>query len=295
MSCSGTNAYRYGTMKNWVVSVTVVLADGTVVKTRQRPRKSSAGYDLTSLLVDSEGTLGLITEAVLKVTSLPENQHVVVTAFPSTHVAVEAAIALITQGVPVDALELLDQYSISAINKSGLSSRLWKEKPSLFLKFGGSARTVQEQLAIAEKGARESDCKSFETFSEQHDMNVAWDARKQVGPSLMAMKQDPSDLFLNTDTAVPMSSLAEVLDWTNKIIVEAGLNGSTLGHVGDGTQCVIILGRPVSQSPVVSNVSNSVTKADGLLNQVTTTLSLSAPRLRKKSAEVSSLEYRGRP
>ncbi len=236
MSCSGTNAYRHGTMKNWVISVTTVLADGTIVKTRQRPRKSSAGYDLTSLLVGSEGTLGLVTEAVLKVTSWPENQHVVVAAFPNTHAAVEAAIALITQGILVDALELLDRYSLTAINKSGLSSRPWRERPSLFLKFSGSAQAVQEQLGIAKKASRVTGCENFETFSEQHDIRVAWDARKQVGPSLMAMKQHPSDLFLNTDAAVPISSLAYILDWTEEIIAEAGLIGSTLGHVGDGTQ-----------------------------------------------------------
>ncbi|KAI9699490.1 MAG: D-lactate ferricytochrome c oxidoreductase [Candelina mexicana] len=234
MSCSGTNAYRHGTMKNWVISITLVLADGTIVKTRNRPRKSAAGYDLTSLLVGSEGTLGLVTEAVLKVTSVPKNQHVAVTAFPSTHAAVEAAVLLINGGLPIDALELLDQYSMIAINRSGLSSRSWKERPVLFLKFSGSRQAVQEQLRMAQQAASEKGCESFEVLSEEREIDVAWSARKQVGPSLIAMKQDPSDLFLTTDAAVPISSLAEMIDWTHQIIKEAGLIGSTLGHVGDG-------------------------------------------------------------
>ena len=137
MNCSGTNAYRHGTMKDWVVSMTVVLADGTVVKTRRRPRKSSAGYDLTRLIVGSEGTLGLVTEAVLKVTSVPENLHVVVATFPDTHFAVKTAVALIGSGVPIDAIELLDKHSMWAINQSHLSTKQWRESPTLFLKLSG--------------------------------------------------------------------------------------------------------------------------------------------------------------
>ena len=154
-------------MKSWVISVAVVLADGTVVKTRNRPRKSAAGHDLTSLLVGSEGTLGLVTKAVLKVTSLPENQCVTIGAFPSTYAAVKAAVALINRGLPVDALELLDQYSMNAINMSGLSSRYWKEIPYLFLKFSGSTQAVQEQVRIAQQAAAESGCESFEVLSEK--------------------------------------------------------------------------------------------------------------------------------
>lgn len=234
MNCSGTNAYRHGTMKNWVTSVTVVLADGTIVKTRNRPRKSSAGYDLTGLLVGSEGTLGLVTEAVLKVTSRPQNQRVVVAAFPSTQTAVQAAVSLIGCGLPVDALEMLDQYSMTAMKQSGLSSRSWKEKPSLFLRFSGSKHAVQEQLNITQQAAEKNACESFEMMSQEDEIDVAWNARKQVGPSLMGMKKDPSDLFLNTDTAVPISCLGTMIDWTNEIIKDAGLIGSTLGHVGDG-------------------------------------------------------------
>ena len=235
MNCSGTNAYRHGTMRNWVTSITLVLADGTILKTRNRPRKSSAGYDLTSLIVGSEGTLGLVTEAVLKITSLPKNQHVVVATFPDTHAAVKAALVLIKSGMMVDAIELVDRYSIMAINHAGTSSRRWEEVPSLFLKFSGSSlRAVQEQIQIAEEASVSNNCRKFEVMKDKEEMEVAWSARKQVAPSLIAMKKDPTDLFITSDVAVPISKMAETIDWAQEIITEAGLVGSTMGHVGDG-------------------------------------------------------------
>lgn len=234
MSCSGTNAYRHGTMKDWVTSMTVVLADGTIVKTRNRPRKSSAGYDLTSLLVGSEGTLGLVTEAVLKITSVPENQHVGLAAFPTTRAAVDAAVVLITGGLPIDALELLDSYSLGAINSSCLSGRYWKEKPTLFLRFSGSKQAVEDQVCMARQAASIHKCETFETSGHIDEINAIWGARKEVARCLAAMKKDPSDLFLSADAAVPISFLADMIDWSLKIIREAGFIGYTVGHVGDG-------------------------------------------------------------
>lgn len=241
MNCSGTNAYRYGTMKDWVISMTIVLADGTIVKTRRRPRKSSAGYDLTKLMVGSEGTLGLVTEAVLKVTSAPANVHVVIANFPSTHSAVKAAVTLIGSGLLLDALELLDKQSMWAINKSGLSSRKWKESPTLFLKLSGLQLAVEAQLKIIREAAQANRCEDFEVSTRKADIDISWGARKKVGPSLMAMKKDESDLFLNADAAVPISSLADIIEETHKVIANAGFSGSTLGHVGDGKSFMPIL------------------------------------------------------
>lgn len=234
MGCSGTNAYRHGTMKDSVISTTVVLADGSIVKTRQRPRKSSAGYDLTSLLVGSEGTLGLVTEAIVKVTPLPRNQHVLVAAFPTTRSAVNTAIKLISSGLPIDALELLDPYSLGAINHSGLSSRQWEEKPTLFLRFSGSIQAVKEQMEMARKAAVINGCETFEASGEKQEIEVIWSARKQVAPSLVSLKESPSDLFLHADAAVPISALADMIDWTNRVMREAGFAGSCMGHIGDG-------------------------------------------------------------
>lgn len=221
-------------MKDWVTSMTAVLADGTIVKTRNRPRKSAAGYDLTSLLVGSEGTLGLVTEAVLKITSVPGNKHVGLATFPTTHAAVDAATTLITDGLPIDALELLDSYSLGAINHSGLSERHWKEKPTLFLRFSGSRQAVQDQISRAQQAAVTNGCETFETSGEKGEIEVIWGARKDAARGLAAMKKAPSDLFLSADAAVPISCLADMIDWSLQVIREAGFTGYTAGHVGDG-------------------------------------------------------------
>lgn len=234
MNCSGTNAYRYGTLKEWVISMTLVLADGIVVKTRHRPCKSSAGYNLTGLMVGSEGTLGLVTEAVLKVTSAPVNLHVAVATFHNTRAAVETAICLIGENPPVDALELLDQYSMRAINLYGLSQRQWSERPTLFLKFSGSPYTVSDQVRRARIAATKNQCETYELLAEKDEIEASWGVRKSVGKSLYAMKTDATDLFLTADAAVPISRLADMIDETHQAIAEAGLVGSTLGHVGDG-------------------------------------------------------------
>ena len=232
--CSGTNAYRYGTMKDWVISLTVVLADGTIVKTRNRPRKSTAGYDLTRLIVGSAGTLGLVTEAVLKVTSKPENEQVAVIAFPSNAKAVSTVIDVVQKGIPLAAVELLDDNTMRAVNQSGYSNKEWRETPTLFVKFSGTKSAVQEQVkvlrALAEKHGRES----FESSDEPETIAALWAARKTALWSLIAQKRDPADKFIGSDVAVPISRLAEIIEETNAKIKAAGLLGSTLGHVGDG-------------------------------------------------------------
>lgn len=214
--------------------MTVVLADGKIVVTRRLPRKSSAGYDLTSLIVGSEGTLGLVTEAVLRVTSIPKNLHVAVASFPTTHKATDAAMTLIRSGLPIEALELLDKHSMWAINQSGLSSKSWRESPTLFLKFAGLELAVQAQLKIFQRAAEANECEELEVSARKEDIDVSWGARKKVGPSLMAMKKHPTDLFLNADAAVPISKLADMIEETHRVIRDVGLAGSTLGHVGDG-------------------------------------------------------------
>lgn len=136
-NCSGTNAFRYGTMKDWVVNLTVVLADGRVVKTRRRPRKSSAGYNLTSLFVGAEGTLGLVTEVTLKLAVVPQDTGVAVVSFPSIDEAARAATGLIRSGIQLGALEFMDEVQMQVINRHGSAAvrkTAWDEKPTLFLK-----------------------------------------------------------------------------------------------------------------------------------------------------------------
>ena len=237
MSCSGTNAYRYGTIKEWVLSMTVVLADGTVVKTHRRPRKTSAGFDLTHLIIGSEGTLGLVTEAVLKVTIEPQNLQVAIVTFSDVRIAVKTALAIIkaSAGSPIDALELLDSYSMFAINKTGFSSVQWKEVPTLFLKFAGSQTKVKDQIDMATAAAKQHGSDSFVLYSGREEIKAAWDARKVVAKAVMATKEHPSHHFLSADAAVPMSRLGDIMNETQRMIKEAGFVGSTLGHVGDGT------------------------------------------------------------
>ena len=236
MSCSGTNAYRYGTMKEWVLSMTVVLASGTVVRTHRRPRKTSAGYDLTHLIIGSEGTLGLVAEAVLKLTTAPQNLQVAIATFPDTQVAVKTAISIIkaSAGAPIDALELLDGYSMYAINKSGFSTIAWREVPTLFLKFAGSQSTVADQIIMAKTTAETHGSDGFVLYKEKEEIQAAWDSRKVVAKAVMAMKKHPDDHFLSADAAVPISRLGDIMEEAQSMIREAGFVGSTLGHVGDG-------------------------------------------------------------
>lgn len=134
-NCSGTNALRYGTMKDYVVNLTVVLADGSVIKTRHRPRKTSAGYNLNALFTGTEGTLGIVTEATLKLAIIPDHFSVATVTFSTVKEAADAASKMIRKGVPLAALELMDDVQMKVVNQSGgAGGRLWEEKPTLFLK-----------------------------------------------------------------------------------------------------------------------------------------------------------------
>ncbi|KAJ4514816.1 D-lactate ferricytochrome c oxidoreductase [Exophiala dermatitidis] len=232
--CSGTSAYRYGTVKDWVLGLTVVLADGTIVKTRRRPKKSSAGYDLTRLFVGSEGTLGFVTEATLKVTSVPENTRVAVVAFPSVQNAVDAAVKIVQKSLPLGALELLDGTSMRAINNSGYCAKELVEAPSLFLKFSGSKAVVAEQIELVKRIAKDARCLSFDFGRDDVESEAYWQARKTMLWSLMTLKRNPDDKFLGTDLAVPISRLGDVIEVTNRKLEESGLVGACCGHVGDG-------------------------------------------------------------
>ena len=233
-SCSGTNAYRYGTMKDWVLGLTVVLADGTAIKTRQRPRKSNAGYDLTRLFIGSEGTLGFVTEATLKLTNKPENVQVAVAAFPSTHAAAATATKLVQKGQPLAAIELLDNTTMRAVNQGGYTDKEWPEEATLFLKFSGSATQVKEQIADAQTSAQSSGCTSFEFSHNDEEAATLWQARKTVLWGMIALKRHPDDKFMSADAAVPISRLADIIEATKAKLDASGLVGFCVGHAGDG-------------------------------------------------------------
>lgn len=233
--CSGTNAYRYGTMKDWVLGMTLVLADGTIVKTRGRPRKSSSGYDLTRLIVGSEGTLAFVTEANLKLTSKPENERVAVAAFPSTEQAVDTAVKIVQHDLPLRAMELLCDSSMHAVNEGGYCEKEYAEVPTIFFKFAGKDKAaIEQQIQQVQQFARDAGCKTFEFSTNNDEAEAIWSARKTVLWSMIALKNDPSDSFLSADTAVPISALAKAVDETKNKIKAEGLQGFCLGHVGDG-------------------------------------------------------------
>ena len=232
--CSGTNAYHYGTMREWVVSLTVVLADGTVIKTRQRPRKSSAGYDLTRMFIGSEGTLGLVTEATLKLTVTPKSSSVAVASFPTVRDAAECVSRIVGEGVPIAAVEILDDVQMRCINEAGSTSRQWKEVPTLFFKFSGTPSGVKEHIGIVQKLAKSNGSKSFEFAKDKDEAAELWSARKEALWSVMAKRRDESDHVWTTDVAVPISRLPDIIEQTKEDMSSCGLLASIVGHVGDG-------------------------------------------------------------
>ncbi len=232
--CSGTNAYRYGTMRDWVLSLTVVLADGTIIKTRQRPRKSSAGYDLTRTFVGSEGTLGLVTEAVLKVTTKPAETSVAVATFPTVRDAATCVFEVVGAGVPIAAVEVLDDVQMRCINDAGATEREWREAPTLFFKFAGTPTAIKEHVGIVRGLARRTGCDSFEFAKSKDEADDLWSARKEALWSVLAKKRNDGDHVWTTDVAVPISRLPTIIDETKADIAKSGLTGSIVGHVGDG-------------------------------------------------------------
>ncbi|EMD87027.1 hypothetical protein COCC4DRAFT_141374 [Bipolaris maydis ATCC 48331] len=240
--CSGTNAYRYGTMKDWVVSLTVVLADGTIIKTRQRPRKSSAGYDLTRMFVGSEGTLGLVTEATLKIIPRPQHTSVAVCAFPSIRAAAECVFKVVGASVPIAAIEILDEVQMQCINDAGQTAKTWKNAPTLFFKFAGTQSAVKEQIAQVQTLAKKSGSVSFEFARSEQEKEDLWQARKEALWSVMAKgKGDPNIGVWTTDVAVPISKLPQIIEESKQKIAQSGLLASIVGHVGDGNFHSIIL------------------------------------------------------
>lgn len=233
-NCSGTNAVRYGTMKDWVINLTVVLADGRVIKTRRRPRKTSAGYNLTGMFVGSEGTLGIVTEITLKLAVIPEETRVGIATFDSIRDAASAAMRVIRKGVPVQCVEILDEVQMGVINKAGATNRSWKEKPTLFFKFSGSPNGVLESINATKGIAKQSGSTSFEFARNEQEGQVLWSARKESLWSMLALRKDGSSDVWSTDVAVPLSRLPDIIELSKKDLDDLGLFASILGHVGDG-------------------------------------------------------------
>ncbi|KAK5990780.1 D-lactate ferricytochrome C oxidoreductase [Cladobotryum mycophilum] len=233
-NCSGTNAMRYGTMKDYVINLTVVLADGSVIKTRRRPRKTSAGYNLNTLFTGSEGTLGIVTEATVKLAVLPTNFSVATVTFPTIRDAAAAASLMVRKGLQLAALEIMDETQMKVINMNGgAGGKTWEESPTLFLKFSGSTTSIKENIESAEEIAKGHGSNKFQFAKDKQEMDSLWAARKEALWANLAMKRE-GDSFWGTDVAVPISRLADIIETSTRRATERGLYNTLLGHVGDG-------------------------------------------------------------
>jgi D-lactate dehydrogenase (cytochrome) len=220
-------------MKDWVINLTVVLADGTVIKTRKRPRKSSAGYNLTGLFVGSEGTLGIVTEITLKLTVIPQETSVAVVTFPTIRDAAAAASRVMRAGVPVAAMEIMDEVQMRVINISKSTSKTWKEMPTMFFKFSGTKAGVQENINVVKDIAKKYKSGDFEFAVSADEQKTLWSARKEALWSMLALRKDNGEVF-STDVAVPLSRLPDIIEVSKKEMDDLGLFASILGHIGDG-------------------------------------------------------------
>ena len=235
---SGTNAVRYGTMRDNVLGLTVVLADGRIIKTGGRARKSAAGYDLTRLFVGSEGTLGVITEIRLRLYGIPEAVSAAVCSFETLEGAVDTVILTIQSGVPVARIELLDEVQMDALNK--YSNYDYPVLPTLLFEFHGTERGVQEQAETVGEIAAEYGGGNFRWATLAEERNKLWQARHDSYYASLALR--PGAKGWATDVCVPISRLAECILEAKRDIEESGLLAPIVGHAGDGNfhVCFII-------------------------------------------------------
>ena len=227
---SGTNAVRYGTMRENVLALEVVTASAEVIRTGTRAKKSSAGYDLTRLMVGSEGTLGVITEVTLRLYPLPEAVSAAVCSFPSIEAAVQTTIAIIQMGVPIARVELIDPNAVRMVNayaKLGLS-----ESPMLLMEFHGSPNGVQEQAQTVQEIASDHGGQSFEWATTPEERTRLWTARHNT--YFAAIQTKPGCRVISTDTCVPISRLADCLLDSVAEADASGMPYFLVGHVGDG-------------------------------------------------------------
>ncbi|KNB19430.1 hypothetical protein FOXG_16713 [Fusarium oxysporum f. sp. lycopersici 4287] len=246
-NCSGTNALRYGTMKDYVLNLTVVLANGSIIRTRRRPRKTSAGYNLNGLFTGSEGTLGIITEATLKLAVVPSSYSVAIATFSTVKDAADAAAKMIRQGINLAACELMDDEQMKVINKSGgVGGKLWEELPTLFLNALGFqahnkiSRTVfgrQKPSVVRPK------CQTFLSAKTKEEMDSLWSARKQALWACLATRPEGTEIW-STDVAVPISRMAQMIEESKTDAMQLGLFSSVLGHVGDGNFHQMVMYNP---------------------------------------------------
>ncbi|WP_170408945.1 FAD-binding oxidoreductase [Ruegeria arenilitoris] len=250
---SGTNAVRYGTMKDNILSLEAVMPDGQIIRTGHRARKSSAGYDLTRLLIGAEGTLGIITELTLRLQGIPEAITSARCSFPTVDAACQAVMMTIQYGVPVARIELLDELSVKAANAySGLNL---PETPLLLLEFHGSESGAVEQAETFGQIAEEFGGTDFAATSTTEERNKLWQARHDMYWASLQLR--PGARGISTDVCVPISRLAECVTTTRDKAKELGLMAPIVGHVGDGNFHTLLL--------IDMDNADEVARADGFV------------------------------
>ena len=253
---SGTTAVRYGTMRENVLGLTVVLADGRIVRTGSRARKSSTGYDLTHLFVGSEGTLGVITEVAVRLHGVPPAMSAAVCAFPSLAAAVDTVIQTIQCAIPVARIELLDEVQVRGVNKYSKMSH--PEAPTLFFEFHGTEAGVAEQAQMVGELARDNGGSDFRWSTRPEERNRLWQARHDAYYGGLSLRAGARGYV--TDVCVPISRLAECVSATKDDIERSGLIAPIVGHVGDGNFHLVILVDPAD--------TEEVARAEALNEQV---------------------------
>ncbi|MBU2866918.1 FAD-binding oxidoreductase [Pacificibacter marinus] len=237
---SGTTAVRYGTMRDNVIGLEVVLADGTIIHTGSRARKSSSGYDLTALFVGSEGTLGLVTELTLRLHGQPETINAAVCAFDDLDSAVNAVMATIQMGIPMARIEFLDSKSVEAVN--AYAGTTYPLMPHLFVEFHGSEVGVADQVAMFGEIVQDFGASGFDWAAKLEDRNALWTLRHNAFYACLALKK--GCISVVTDICVPISKLAEAVRETADDIAKSFIDGPILGHVGDGNFHSVLLVEP---------------------------------------------------
>ncbi|MDQ1184504.1 FAD-binding oxidoreductase [Agrobacterium larrymoorei] len=239
---SGTNAVRYGTMRENVLGLTVVLPSGQIIKTGGRARKSSAGYDLTRLFVGSEGTLGIITEITLRLYGIPETISAALCSFESVDQAVATAIQVVQLGIPVARMELMDRGLIKAVNDySGLDLKI---RDTLAFEFHGSPAGVQEQVEMVSSIVQENGGQDFEWANAPEERKRLWKARHNAFYAVVS--QRPNAKGWSSDVCVPVSKLGDCIVATRELLKECSVPAAILGHVGDGNYHVVFAVDPTN-------------------------------------------------
>lgn len=228
-NASGTTAVRYGSMRDQLLDLEVVLADGRIIRTGTKAKKSSSGYNLTGLFAGSEGTLGIITEITLKLHGIPEHIIAARCTFETVEQCAEGAYTILASDIPVMRMELVDSSSIKQVNDYG--DYAFPVEHSLFFEFAGAKSATEAQAELAKELMKDMGCSNWDVASSTKDRNEIWKARHEMA---YAYRHQKGKHFYSTDTCVPISKLPELVHFARELLEESGLQGGILGHVGDG-------------------------------------------------------------